>query len=95
MAASFVKKPVVIQAIRWSGENDDRVKGFVGSLEGLPELGWRRIEDRAAQVYDKLHGTWVRMAVGDWVIKGVKGEFYPCQDDVFRETYDPAPVPEA
>jgi hypothetical protein len=40
-----------------------------------------------AYVYDKLHSN-VGVKVGDWIIKGVQGEFYPCKPDVFIETYD-------
>lgn len=46
--------------------------------------------DATATVFDKLHSTWVLVFDGRWIIKGVKGEFYPCADDVFRETYEPA-----
>ena len=42
----------------------------------------------SAVVWDDLHGTWVNVSTGDWIIKGVQGEFYPCRDDVFRETYE-------
>ncbi len=36
-----------------------------------------------------LHGQDLIVEAGDWVIKGVKGELYPCKDDIFRETYEP------
>ena len=41
-----------------------------------------------AVVYDDLHGTWVNASTGDWIIKGVQGELYPCKPDVFEQTYD-------
>lgn len=59
------------------------------------EVGFRRLEDAddegsgiTAQVYDKLHDTWVGVRTGHWVIEGIQGEFYPCADDVLRATYD-------
>jgi hypothetical protein len=45
--------------------------------------------DADAQVYDKLHSTWVFVYTGDWIIKGIRGEFYPCRPDVFAESYEP------
>jgi len=41
------------------------------------------------QVLDELHDTWVNFDLGDWLIKGIKGEFYPCKPDVFDATYEP------
>lgn len=35
-----------------------------------------------------LEGT-MRAGVGDWIIRGIKGELYPCKDDIFRATYEP------
>jgi hypothetical protein len=40
-------------------------------------------------VYDELHSTWVGMYTGQWIIKGVKGEFYPINEEVLAETYEP------
>lgn len=44
-------------------------------------------EDVVAAVYDVLHETWVGVKVGQWIIRGTKGEFYPCEDEVFEEKY--------
>lgn len=44
-----------------------------------------------AVVWDDLHGTWVNVATGDWIIKGLQGEFYPCRPDVFADTYEAVP----
>ncbi|MFJ9979685.1 penta-EF hand family protein [Streptomyces cyaneofuscatus] len=46
--------------------------------------------DREFAVYDRLHDTWVSFEYGDWIIRGVQGEFYPCKPDVFDATYEPA-----
>jgi hypothetical protein len=37
----------------------------------------------------RAHGAWLPLAQGDWVIKGVQGEFYPCKPDIFAATYEP------
>lgn len=48
------------------------------------------IEDAGdAVVYDRFHG-WVPLFVGDWIIRGLKGEFYPCQPEVFAASYEAA-----
>ena len=79
----FRKKPVVIEAVRWTGENSDEViafmggqivqQSFVGSQLWIPTL-----EGTMAANY------------GDWIIRGIKGEFYPCKNDIFLMTYEPA-----
>ncbi len=39
------------------------------------------------EVFDELHDTWVKFELGDFIIKGTKGEFYPCKPDVFAQKY--------
>jgi len=80
----FVKKPVVIEAEQFTVESKDRVFNFVTcskyashSRDGAPEI-----------VIDTLEGDMIT-SIGDWVIKGIKGEFYPCKPDVFEATYSP------
>lgn len=55
------------------------------------DMLWMR--DTEGRVYciaiETLEGT-VRAQVGDYIIKGVKGEIYPCKPDIFEATYDPA-----
>lgn len=41
-----------------------------------------------AQVYDFLHSRWIPLRTGDYVMKGVRGECYPCEKTVFEDTYD-------
>lgn len=90
-AARWRKKPVEVEAVQWTGANLDEVQALTGSSDFCPVEPEDRGEgpDQTAEVYDKLHLTWVRVYDGQWIIKGVKGEFYPCADDVFRETYEP------
>lgn len=59
-------------------------------LELIPdnEVDRIRAEGYSAVVFDRLHGTWVNVATGDWVIRGVQGEFYPCKPDIFAATYE-------
>lgn len=54
---------------------------------GGQEAQSRREAGYSAVICDDLHGTWVNVSTRDWIIRGVQGEFYPCQPDVFAETY--------
>jgi hypothetical protein len=77
--ATFRKKPVVIEAVQWTGKNNNEIADFYpdvcGAL-GTPDL-----------FVSTLEGD-MRVSVGDWIIKGIKGEFYPCKPDIFAATYE-------
>jgi hypothetical protein len=72
----FRKKPVVIEAWQWLSN------GHAPSHPDISEHGTH------AEI-KTLEGT-MRCDPGNWIIKGVHGEFYPCKDDIFRATYEPA-----
>lgn len=74
----FRKKPVVIEALQWTGEN------FLKMSEFCPVVG----ATDTTLVIPTLEGN-MRADMGDWIIKGVKNEFYPCKPDIFERTYDP------
>lgn len=73
----FRKKPVEIEAIQWSGLNRNEMTAFMGRC--------KTVDGRIRIV--TLEGT-IYADVGDWIIKGVKGEFYPCKPDIFEATYE-------
>lgn len=77
----FRKKPVVIDAVQYDG-----TLVSVESLEGL-ECSQSLTSD-TIQI-ETLEGA-MTANPGDWIIKGVKGEFYPCKPDIFEATYEPA-----
>lgn len=80
----FRKKPVVIEAVQWTGLNIADIAHFMGCE--YPRL---RRADRADDKLEisTLEGTMTADS-GDWIIKGVKGEFYPCKPDIFEQTYE-------
>ena len=82
----FRKKPVVIDAIKWTGDNFDAVKKFAGDNVKLDdgELVVVTLED--GKDSKAKHAA----SKGDFVIKGVQGEFYFCKPDIFNETYERA-----
>ena len=78
----FRKKPVVITAIQWKGDNLKAIENFggmgvfpSGSASGL-KIGVRTLE-----------GT-MYASIDDWIIMGIKGELYPCKPDIFEATYE-------
>jgi len=78
----FRKKPVIIEAVQYTPENDDEM---IQHLDGC--TGWHMSSD--GLVIPTLEGYHLARR-GDWIIKGVQGEFYPCKPDIFEATYEPA-----
>lgn len=81
----YRKKPVVIEAMPWTGENTEEI------------LKW--CKDAELEVRTDVFGTWADLYIntlegrmkaskGDYIIKGVNGEFYACKSDVFVKTYE-------
>jgi hypothetical protein len=92
----FTHKPTVIEAVRWTGDNLGEVYELAGCERFRPVDDKGRPGDDpeiAAEVYDRLHSTWIGVKTGQWVAKGTKGELWPIDDEVFRTTYDPAETP--
>lgn len=89
--AKYRKLPIEVEAVRWTGSNLSEMASFAGAMfqENGPE---DQAEDpeMTAQIYDELHSTWVSLRTGDWVLRGIKGEFYPCAAEVFQATYQSA-----
>lgn len=89
--AEYKKKPVVIEAVQWDGINLQEVKNFVGSnLEyDILDTAWQ-VGKGVPHVFMKiktLEGN-MECSKGDYIIKGIKGEFYPCKPDIFEATYE-------
>lgn len=77
----FRKKPVVIEALQWTGANYAEISTFFGFFN-------KYCKDVENILHiETLEGT-MKANVNDWIIRGVKGEFYPCKPDVFDRTYD-------
>lgn len=101
--AKYRKKPVVIEAVQWKGtpNNDGRsVVEVYNFLTGENVTGTPRVKSEGDNFrFDKesngapkliiktLEGDMLALR-GDWIIKGVNGEFYPCKPDIFEKTYE-------
>ncbi len=80
--ARYRKKPVVIEAVQWTGFNAGDLLAFVHSSSEVRQADLNTFE------IETLEGTMTAL-LGDWIIKGVKGEIYPCKPDIFDATYEP------
>lgn len=77
----FRKRPIVIEAVQFTGSNH----GEIARFEGLRY----RTGFEGKVLIETLEGVMTADA-GDWIIRGVKGEYYPCKPDIFEATYEPA-----
>ena len=75
----YVKKPVVIEAVQIIQENLEVLQHFLGMFGEV-------LEDLTVVIHT-LEGSMTAHA-GDYIIKGIKGEFYPCRKDIFEESYE-------
>lgn len=82
MSYNYRKKPVTIQAVQWTGNNYEEISAFMGRT---PEVA-----NNLALVVPTTEGD-LYATKYDWIVKGIKGEFYPCKPDVFDATYESVP----
>ena len=78
MIKKYRKKPVIIEAIQWTGKNLSEIDDFIGET----------VENKGTTlVIHTLEGD-MEASIGDYIIKGVNGEFYPCKPNIFAKTYE-------
>lgn len=86
----YRKKPVIIEAIQWDGKNFDAIMSFMNKDHGH-KLNYENAEEYSLKTgkipIRTVEGT-INASSGDWIIKGIKGEFYPCKPDIFEQTYE-------
>ena len=89
----YRKTPVVVDVVQWDGSNLSEIEKFLGKSF----LGYRILSDSAWQVGKGIPVTEIAIETidsvakavnGDYIIKGVKGEFYPCKPDIFEANYE-------
>ena len=85
MSKAYIKKPVVINAMQWTGLNRQEICDF------CDQAFFTFKDEPGPQMRDMyihtLEGD-MRAKCGDYIIKGVRGEFYPCDRAIFEETYE-------
>lgn len=85
MIKTYRKKPIPIKALQWTGTNAKEVKEFVGKDI---EFVYPTMDDSVViATLHTLEGD-MNVLLGAYIIQGVKGEFYACKEDVFKETYE-------
>ncbi len=82
----YRKKPVVIEAVRFTENNFPEIKDFTNGL--AHSFGIRDSRTMIATcIIPTLEGDHIATE-GDYIIKGIEGEFYPCKPDIFEKTYE-------
>lgn len=84
----FRKKPVVIEAFQLPAAGEDVPEEFHQWCAKVGFDNWTSERDESLAI-QTLEGI-MTASPSDWIIKGVKGEFYPCKPDIFTATYEPA-----
>lgn len=80
----YKKKPVVIEAMKYDGYNYPAAQDWIAG-EHFMWPSW--IHNYGPFEIDTLEGK-MTVSVGDYIIKGIQGEFYPCKPDIFEKTYE-------
>lgn len=102
---NYRKKPVVIQAVQWDGSEQHAleiasIENFEGKLNYKKKYEYvKGILDKSTDIFEgffinTLEGR-MQVSPNDYVIKGLKGEFYPCKSEIFELSYDSADAPES
>lgn len=88
----YRKKPVVVEAMQFTGEPDNlaMISAFAGAdiVASWTDPIWT--DPITPEIIVKTPEGTLHARSGDYIIKGVHGEFYPCKPDIFKETYEPA-----
>ena len=91
MIKKYIKKPVEVKAIQLKEDNIIEVFDFLDGANYEKTKSTEELEDIVLGVtkqgYIQLEGIMIA-GFGDYIIKGVKGEFYPCKPDIFESTYE-------
>jgi hypothetical protein len=97
--SKFRKKPVVIEAFKWGNHIDEHGTTIVHIQSEMPQWLIDAKENGTVVAINPIEGAIpelsirtlegeMRVSTGDWIIKGVKGEIYPCKPDIFEATYE-------
>lgn len=95
MIMKYRKKPIVIEAFKWTGDHD-QTKDPEWICEAIKNRDAYFLHEGTPQLefYLKTLEGDHRVNSGDFIIKGIKGEIYPCKPDIFEMTYEPVSLTE-
>ena len=86
----YKKKPIIVEAELWKGGEYEWLDDFCG-------MNWSRADAKDMPnfeeienvvIYNTMEKQWLHLPVGHYIIRGVKGELYPCEPEVFSQTYE-------
>lgn len=87
----FRKKPIIVEAEQFDPINKHKIK-LPDGVEGIPCSGADNWAYMGCRFYIDTPEGRLEVKQGDWIITGIKGEKYPCKDDIFKKTYEPVEV---
>jgi hypothetical protein len=83
MPKLYQKKPVQVEALQWTGKNRREIFDFCTQSYFNTDFETGNLKLHVQTLEGNMEAS-----VGDYIIKGIKGEFYPCKPDIFKLTYD-------
>jgi len=84
----YRKKPVEIEALQWTGENHREMFNFLGGRDTVGKSFYLDFDKTIGALAIKTLEGWQMPTLDDYIIKGIKGEYYNCREDIFHLTYD-------
>ena len=78
MVIYYKKKPVTVAAVKWNGFNLQEIREFTNNEAMIKN---------DVLIIPTLEGT-MAAEIGSYIIRGIKGEYYPCRGDIFEDTYE-------
>ena len=81
--ARYRKRPVEIEAIQWTGDNTKQVMSWADNYFGLD------VDGTGGWIWNESQKSNNHVNVGDYIIRGTSGEYYPCEPTIFAATYEP------
>ena len=79
----YVKKPIPVSALQWTGENLEEIKAFCTDSNGQEKCFTNH-----SDLWIHTREGQLKAVFGDYIMKGIEGEFYPCGEQIFLKTYD-------
>ena len=78
----YIKKPVIIEAVQLTDKNHSEI------IQWLSSYDVEAYTLNSSELYVKTLEGDMKANIGDYIIKGIKNEFYPCREDIFKMTYE-------
>ena len=79
----YVKKPIPVSALQWTGKNIDEIKEFCTDSNG-----YVKCFTSGKTLWIQTREGQLKADFGDYIMRGIEGEFYPCGEQIFNKTYD-------